>query len=65
MGKQANDVQKYEFKAVMDRYLATIPNAPNKTVAQIVASGKFYTCKCGPEHCRGKIRSAYFSANEL
>ena len=36
-----NDVQKYEFKAVMDHYLATIPNAPNKTVAQIVASGKF------------------------
>src|ERR1700730_1053711 len=36
-----NDVQKYEFKAVMDRYLATIPNAPSKTVAEIVASGKF------------------------
>src|SRR5271166_6193626 len=29
------------FKAVMDRYLATIPNAPSKTVAEIVASGKF------------------------
>ena len=25
----------------MDRYLATIPNAPSKTVAEIVASGKF------------------------
>lgn len=36
-----NDVQKYEFKAVMDQYLATLPNAPNKTVAAIVASGKF------------------------
>jgi amidase len=36
-----NDVQKYEFKAVMDQYLATIPNAPSKTVAEIVASGKY------------------------
>jgi amidase len=26
---------------VMDQYLATLPNAPNKTVAAIVASGKF------------------------
>jgi Asp-tRNA(Asn)/Glu-tRNA(Gln) amidotransferase A subunit family amidase len=37
-----NDVQKYEFKAVMDQYLATIPNAPSKTVAEIVASGKYH-----------------------
>jgi amidase len=36
-----NDVQKYEFKAVMDRYLATIPNAPVKTAEAIYASGKF------------------------
>jgi Asp-tRNA(Asn)/Glu-tRNA(Gln) amidotransferase A subunit family amidase len=36
-----NDVQKYEFRAVMDRYLATVPNAPARTVADIVASGKF------------------------
>jgi amidase len=36
-----NDVQKYEFKAVMDQYLATIPNAPSKTVAEIVTSGKY------------------------
>ncbi|MGA7329869.1 MAG: amidase family protein [Rhodomicrobium sp.] len=36
-----NDVQKYEFKALMDQYLATLPNAPVKTVAEIVASGKY------------------------
>lgn len=36
-----NDVQKYEFKAVMDRYLATIPNAPTKSVDAIVASGNY------------------------
>ena len=36
-----NDVQKYEFKAVMDRYLATIPHAPAKTVDAIVASGNY------------------------
>jgi amidase len=37
----ANDVQKYEFRSVMDAYLANIPNAPQKTVANIVASGRF------------------------
>jgi amidase len=36
-----NDVQKYEFKAVMDRYLATIPNAPAKTVDAIYAGGRY------------------------
>jgi amidase len=36
-----NDVQKYEFKSVMDAYLGNIPNAPKKTVADIVASGQF------------------------
>jgi amidase len=36
-----NDVQKYEFKSVMDAYLANIPNAPKQTVADIVASGQF------------------------
>jgi amidase len=36
-----NDVQKYEFKAVMDRYLATIPNAPAKTLEAIYAGGRF------------------------
>lgn len=36
-----NDVQKYEFTSVMDAYLASIPNAPKKTVADIVASGRF------------------------
>jgi Asp-tRNA(Asn)/Glu-tRNA(Gln) amidotransferase A subunit family amidase len=34
-------VQKYEFTSVMDAYLASIPNAPKKTVADIVASGRF------------------------
>ncbi len=36
-----NDVQKYEFKAVMDRYLASVPNAPSRTVDAIVASGSY------------------------
>jgi amidase len=36
-----NDVQKYEFKAVMDRYLATIPNAPAKTADAIYAGGRY------------------------
>jgi Asp-tRNA(Asn)/Glu-tRNA(Gln) amidotransferase A subunit family amidase len=36
-----NDVQKYELKSVMDAYLASIPNPPKKTVADIVASGQF------------------------
>jgi Asp-tRNA(Asn)/Glu-tRNA(Gln) amidotransferase A subunit family amidase len=34
-------VQKYEFRSLMDAYLAGIPNAPKKTVADIVASGQF------------------------
>ncbi len=37
-----NDVQKYEYKSVMDPYLAAIPNAPNKTVDAIYASGRFH-----------------------
>ncbi|HET6306754.1 MAG TPA: amidase family protein [Rhodopila sp.] len=37
-----NDVQEYEFKSVMDAYLASIPNPPRKTTADIVASGQFY-----------------------
>jgi amidase len=36
-----NDVQKYEFKAVMDRYLATIPNAPIKTADAIYAGERY------------------------
>jgi amidase len=36
-----NDVQKYEFKALMDRYLATIPNAPVKTAEAIYAGGRY------------------------
>jgi Asp-tRNA(Asn)/Glu-tRNA(Gln) amidotransferase A subunit family amidase len=36
-----NDVQKYEFKTVMNAYLASIPNAPKKTIEDIVASGQF------------------------
>jgi Asp-tRNA(Asn)/Glu-tRNA(Gln) amidotransferase A subunit family amidase len=37
-----NDVQKYEFKALMNAYLSTIPNAPAKSLAEIIASGKFH-----------------------
>lgn len=37
-----NDVQKYEYKSVMDPYLAAIPNAPNKTVDAIYASGRYH-----------------------
>jgi Asp-tRNA(Asn)/Glu-tRNA(Gln) amidotransferase A subunit family amidase len=37
-----NDVQKYEFKALMNSYLSTIPNAPAKSLAEIIASGKFH-----------------------
>jgi len=37
-----NDVQKYEFKALINAYLASIPNAPAKSLADIIASGKFH-----------------------
>lgn len=37
-----NDVQKYEFKALMNTYLASIPNAPAKTLSAIIASEKFH-----------------------
>ena len=37
-----NDVQKYEFKELINAYLATIPNAPAKSLADIIASGKFH-----------------------
>lgn len=37
-----NDVQKYEFKALINKYLATIPNAPVKSLSDIIASGKFH-----------------------
>jgi amidase len=37
-----NDVQKYEFKALLNTYLAAIPNAPAKSLAEIIASGKFH-----------------------
>lgn len=37
-----NDVQKYEFKALMGQYLSSIPNAPAKSVDDIIASGKFH-----------------------
>jgi amidase len=37
-----NDVQKYEFKALINAYLATIPNAPVKSLSEIIASGKFH-----------------------
>jgi amidase len=37
-----NDVQKYEFKALINAYLSTIPNAPAKSLVEIIASGKFH-----------------------
>src|SRR5215472_154341 len=37
-----NDVQKYEFRALINAYLASIPNAPAKSLADIIASGKFH-----------------------
>jgi len=37
-----NDVQKYEFKALINAYLAAIPNAPAKSLSEIIASGKFH-----------------------
>jgi Asp-tRNA(Asn)/Glu-tRNA(Gln) amidotransferase A subunit family amidase len=37
-----NDVQKYEFKALINAYLATIPNAPVKSLSEIIASQKFH-----------------------
>jgi amidase len=37
-----NDVQKYEFKLLINSYLASIPNAPVKSLEEIIASGKFH-----------------------
>ena len=37
-----NDVQKYEFKTMLNAYLAAIPNAPARSLAEIIASGKFH-----------------------
>jgi Asp-tRNA(Asn)/Glu-tRNA(Gln) amidotransferase A subunit family amidase len=37
-----NDVQKYEFKALLNAYLAAISDAPAKSLAEIIASGKFH-----------------------
>jgi Asp-tRNA(Asn)/Glu-tRNA(Gln) amidotransferase A subunit family amidase len=37
-----NDVQKFEFRALINAYLASIPNVPAKSLADIIASGKFH-----------------------
>ena len=37
-----NDVQKYEFKTWLNAYLAAIPNTPARSLAEIIASGKFH-----------------------
>ena len=37
-----NDVQRYEFRALINAYLVSIPNAPAKSLAGIIASGKFH-----------------------
>jgi Asp-tRNA(Asn)/Glu-tRNA(Gln) amidotransferase A subunit family amidase len=38
----STDVQKYEFKPLLNAYLASIPNAPAKSLADIIASGKIH-----------------------
>jgi Asp-tRNA(Asn)/Glu-tRNA(Gln) amidotransferase A subunit family amidase len=35
------DVQTYEFKPLINQYLASIPNAPQKDLAGIIASGRY------------------------
>jgi amidase len=37
-----NDVQKYEFKSLINAYLASIPAAPVKSLEEIIATGKFH-----------------------
>ncbi len=37
-----NDVQQYEFKTLLNAYLAGISNAPAKSLAEIIESGKFH-----------------------
>jgi Asp-tRNA(Asn)/Glu-tRNA(Gln) amidotransferase A subunit family amidase len=37
-----NDVQRYEFKTLLNDYLSTIANVPARSLAEIVASGKFH-----------------------
>jgi Asp-tRNA(Asn)/Glu-tRNA(Gln) amidotransferase A subunit family amidase len=37
-----NDVQKYEFKTLLNGYLSTIANVPATSLAEIVVSGKFH-----------------------
>ncbi|GEP11867.1 amidase family protein [Methylobacterium gnaphalii] len=37
-----DDVQTYEFKTLFNAYLAAIPNAPQKDLAGIIASGQFH-----------------------
>lgn len=37
-----NDVQKYEFKMRLNAYLAAISNAPARSLAEVIASGKFH-----------------------
>nr|WP_254803868.1 amidase family protein [Methylobacterium sp.]USU34647.1 amidase family protein [Methylobacterium sp.] len=36
-----DDVQTYEFKALFNAYLASVPNAPHKDLAAILASGQY------------------------
>lgn len=36
-----DDVQTYEFKTLFNAYLATVPNAPQKDLAGILASGRY------------------------
>lgn len=43
-----DDVQTYEYKALMNGYLASIPNAPHKDLAGILASGQFHRAALEP-----------------
>jgi amidase len=42
-----NDVQRYEFKTLLNAYLAAITSAPTKSLADIIASGKFHRPSLG------------------
>ena len=43
-----DDVQTYEYKTLMNGYLASIPNAPHKDLAGILASGQFHRAALEP-----------------
>jgi len=42
-----NDVQRYEFKTLLNAYLSAITSAPTKSLGDIIASGKFHKPSLG------------------